>query len=137
MFNTKNKKKIEQHKKDFEKYNASRAHEEMVYKSGGGLYNLLELLENKNYNIEILQQHIARLNSEIFNMEKQIIQLGVCYEFRNSFIAVKINKFFLKQKIKQKFKKIFYILNVIQFIKFKNIIILLNLIFFLQHLKLF
>lgn len=133
MFNTKNKKKIEQHKKDFEKYNANKAHQEMVDKSGGGLNNMLQLLDNKNYNIEILTQHVARLNSEIFNMEKQITQLGICYEFKNSFIAVKINKFLLKQK----FKKIFYILNVIQFIKFKNIIILLNLIFFLQHLKLF
>jgi len=133
MFNTKNKKKIEQHKKDFEKYNANKAHQEMVDKSGGGLNNMLQLLDIKNYNIEILTQHVARLNSEIFNMEKQITQLGICYEFKNSFIAVKINKFLLKQK----FKKIFYILNVIQFIKFKNIIILLNLIFFLQHLKLF
>lgn len=137
MFNNKNKKKIEQYKKDFEKYCATKAHEEMVNKSGGGINNLLELLEIKNCNIELLEQNIARLSNEIYNMEKQITQLGICYEFKNSFIAIKINKFFLKQKFKQKFKKIFYILNVIHFIKFKNIIILLNLIFFLQHLKLF
>lgn len=137
MFMNKNKKKFNQTKNDLEKYNANKAHQEMVDKSGGGLYNILQLLDTKNCNIETLEQHIARLNIEISNMEKQITQLGICYEFRNSFIAVKINKYFLKQKIKQKFKKIFYILNVIHFIKFKNIIILLNLIFFLQHLKLF
>lgn len=135
MFN--NKKKIEKHKNDIEKYNANKAHQEMVDKAGGGLNNLLELLDTKNYNIEILEQHIARLTNEIYNMEKQILNLGICYEFRNSFITIKINKFFLKQKFKQKFKKLYYILNVIHFIKFKNIIILLNLIFFLQHLKLF
>ncbi len=132
-----NKKKNLQYKNDFEKYNAAKAHQEMVNKSGGGLNNLLELLDTKKYNIELLTQHIARLNIEICNMEKQIIQLGVCYKFKNSFIHIEINKIFLKQKIKKMFKKTFYILNVIQFIKFKNIIILLNLIFFLQHLKLF
>ena len=125
--------KIEKCKKDFEIFNAKRAHEEMVIKSGGGLNNLLESLDNKNYQIEILIQHVARLNKEICDMEKQLINLGICYKFKNSFIFIEINKFFLKEKL----KKIMYILNVIHLIKFKNIIILLNFIFLLQHLKLF
>ena len=136
MFINKKKKNL-QYKNDFEKYNAAKAHQEMVNKSGGGLNNLLELLDTKNYNIELLTQHIARLNIEICNMEKQFTELSICYKFKNSFIHIEINKIFLKQKIKKIFKKMFYILNVIQFIKFKNIIILLNLIFFLQNLKLF
>ena len=80
MFINKNKKKIEQHKKDFEKYSAAKAHQEMVNKSGGGINNLLELLEDKNCNIELLEQNIARLTNEIYYMEKQIIELGICYE---------------------------------------------------------
>ena len=132
MFNKQNK----QNKNDFEKYNAIKAHEEMVNKSGGGLNNLLQLLDTKNSNIEILQQHIARLNNEVYKMEKQIIELGICYKFKNSFISIEINNFFLKQKFKQKFKqklkKIYYIFNVLHLIKFKNIIILLNLLFLLN-----
>ena len=132
-------KKIQKYKKNFENYNATRAHEEMVIKSGGGLNNLLESLDNKNYEIEILIQHVARLNKEICDMEKQLINLGICYKFKNSFIFIEINKFFLKEKFKKfkKFKKLMYILNVIHLIKFKNIIILLNFIFLLQNLKLF
>ena len=134
MFNKKNK-NIKINKNDLEKYNANKAHEEMVNKSGGGLNNILQLLDTKNSQIEVLQQNIARLNIEITNLEKQIIQLGICYKFNNSFINIEINKVFLKEKVKNKFKNLFYIFNIIQFIKFKNIIIILNLIFFLQHLN--
>ncbi len=100
------KKKLDQSKNDLEKYNAAKAHEEMVDKSGGGLNNILQLLDTKNSKIEILTQHIARLNIEINNMENQIIEMAVIYKFKNSFIAIEINKFFLKEKIKKKFKKI-------------------------------
>jgi len=131
-----NKRRSLQHKKNFEKYNAAKAHEEMVIKSGGGINNLLDELEYKNYQIEVLTQNIARLNYEINNMEKKIIQLGICYKFQNSFIIIEINKELFKNKFK-KFKKIICILNLIQYIKIKNIIILLNLLFFLQQLKLF
>jgi hypothetical protein len=124
-------KKIQLNKNNFEKYNAAKAHQEMVCKSGSGFNKLLEEIENKNYNIELLNQKIARLNNEIFDMEKQIVKLSICYKFKTSFLYIEINKSFFIQK----FKKIIYILNVIYIIKFKNIIILLNLIFFLQHLK--
>ena len=129
------KKKSKDLNSDFQKYNAIKAHEEMVIKSGGGISNLLELIESKNCNIELLEQNIARLNGEINNMEKKFLQISVCYKFKNSFIAIEINKSFFKQKMKQKFKKLFYILNVIYLIKIKNIVILLNLYFLLQHLK--
>lgn len=128
-------KKLKQHKNNMEQYNANKAHKEMVNKSGGGLNNILQLLDIKNYKIEVLEQNIARLNIEINDLEKQIIELGICYKFNNSFMNIEINKVFLKEKVKQKFKNLFYIFNIIQFIKFKNIIIILNLIFFLQHLN--
>ena len=60
----------------------------MVNKSGGGINNLLELLETKNCNIELLEQNIAILTSEIYNMEKQITLLGICYKFKNIIILL-------------------------------------------------
>ena len=132
--------KKKKNKNILEIYNANNAHKEMVIKSGGGINNLFQNLEDANYNIELLKQNIVRLYNENYNMEQKIIELGICYKFKNSFIVIEINRSrFIEifKKYKQKFKKIFYILNVIQFIKFNNIIILLNLIFFLQHLKLF
>ena len=57
----------------------------MVCKSG--IFNkLLEEIENKNYNIELLNQKIARLNNEIFDMEKQIVKLSIFINLKFIFI---------------------------------------------------
>ena len=103
MFNKKYKKK--QLKNELQILNATNAHKEMVIKSGGGINNLFQNLEDAFYIIELNNQKIARLHSEINNLESRLIELSVNYKLKNRFFILEVNKFFLIDKIK-KIKKI-------------------------------
>lgn len=159
MFNKKNKKKNlknqlkNQLKNELEKFNANNAHKEMVIKSGGGINNLLQNLEDKYYIIELNNQKIARLNREINNLESRLIELSITYKFKNSFFFIEINKILFFDKIKTFtlvkiyiyvnlfFNNIFLkkdkiLKNIFSFKKlFKFIVVLLNLLFLINNIN--
>ena len=86
-----------------ETYNTKRAHEEMIWKSRGGLWNTLQNAIDDVYKyddiIENLKLTIDNKNKEIFFMEKKIVELSTNYEYRDEAIHIKINYSLLKHKI--------------------------------------
>lgn len=86
-----------------ETYNTKRAHEEMIWKSGGGLWNTLQNAIDDVYKyddiIENLKLTIDNKNKELFFMEKKIVELSTNYEYKGEAIHIKINYSLLKHKI--------------------------------------
>ncbi len=86
-----------------ETYNTKRAHEEMIWKSGGRIWNTLQHAIDDIYKyddiIEELKITIDNKNKEIFFMEKKIVELSTNYEYRDEAIHIKINYSLLKHKI--------------------------------------
>ena len=84
-------------------YNTKRAHEEMIWKSGGGLWNTLQNAIDDVYKyddiIENLKLTIDNKNKELFFMEKKIVELSTNYEYKDEAIHIKINYSLLKHKI--------------------------------------
>lgn len=108
-------------KNDLENYNANNAHKEMVIKSGGGINNLLQKLEDANYIIELYNQKIARLNLEINNLESKLIELTITYKFKNRFFVIEVNKNLLFNKIQNnKFVKIYKYIKKVYIIEYFN-----------------
>lgn len=111
----KKSKKIKNHKERIlEAYNTKQAHDEMIWKSRGGLWNSLQeaIDDVYKYNdiIETLKLTIDNKNKEIFFMEKKIVELSANYEYKNKAIHIKINYLLLKHKImKYIIFKYFYI----------------------------
>lgn len=98
-----------------ETYNTKRAHEEMIWKSGGGLWNTLQSAINDLHEyidiVEELKITIDNKNKEIFFMEKKIVELSTNYEYKDEAIHIKINYSLLKHKImKSLFFKYFSII---------------------------
>lgn len=98
-----------------ETYNTKRAHEEMIWKSGGGLWNTLQCAINDLDEyvdlVEELKIIIDNKNKEIFFMEKKIIELSTNYEYKDEAIHIKINYSLLKHKImKYLFFKYFFVI---------------------------
>lgn len=98
-----------------ETYNTKRAHEEMIWKSGGGLWNTLHCaiddLDEYVDLVEELKIIIDNKNKEIFFMEKKIIELSTNYEYKDEAIHIKINYSLLKHKImKYLFFKYFFVI---------------------------
>tara|TARA_Y100000389_G_scaffold106859_1_gene103825 strand:+ start:18484 stop:18879 length:396 start_codon:yes stop_codon:yes gene_type:complete len=108
-----------------ETYNTKRAHEEMIWKSGGGLWNTLQHAIDDVYKyddiIENLKLTIDNKNKEIFFMEKKIVELSTNYEYKDEAIYIKINYSLLKHKI-------------IKFFIFKYFSILINNFFYFLSL---
>jgi len=97
-------KKIKKDKKFIlETYNTKRAHDEMIWKSGGGLWNTLHnAINDLDEHIEIVEElkiTIDNKNKEIFFMEKKIVELSTNYEYKDEAIHIKINYSLLKHKI--------------------------------------
>ena len=109
-------KKIKKDKKFIiETYNTKRAHDEMIWKSGGGLWNTLHNAKNDlDEHIEIVEElkiTIDNKNKEIFFMEKKIVELSANYEYKDEAIHIKINYSLLKHKImKYLFFKYFFVI---------------------------
>lgn len=109
-------KKIKKDKKFIlETYNTKRAHDEMIWKSGGGLWNTLHnAINDLDKHIEIVEElkiTIDNKNKEIFFMEKKIVELSTNYEYKDEAIHIKINYSLLKHKImKSLFFKYFSII---------------------------
>jgi hypothetical protein len=86
-----------------ETYNTKRAHEEMIWKSGCGLWNTLQHAIDDIYKyddiIENLKLIIDNKNKEIFLMKKKIVELSTNYEYKDEAIHIKINYSLLKDKI--------------------------------------
>jgi len=86
-----------------ETYNTKRAHEEMIWKSGGGLWNTLQHAIDDVYKyddiIENLKLTIDNKNKELFFMEKKMVELSTNYEYKDEAIHIKINYSLLKHKI--------------------------------------
>ncbi len=98
-----------------ETYNTKRAHEEMIWKSGGGLWNTLQsAINDLDEYIDIVEElkiTIDNKNKEIFFMEKKIVELSTNYEYKDEAIHIKINYSLLKHKImKSLFFKYFSII---------------------------
>lgn len=100
-------KKSKKIKKDknfiLETYNTKRAHEEMIWKSGGGLWNTLQNVIDDVYKYDDIIEHlkltIDNKNKELFFMEKKIVELSTNYEYKDEAIHIKINYSLLKHKI--------------------------------------
>ena len=112
-------KKSKKIKKDknfiLETYNTKRAHAEMIWKSGGGLWNTLQSviddLDKYVVIVEELKIIIDNKKKEIFFMEKKIVELSANYEYKDEAIHIKINYSLLKHKImKCLFFKYFFII---------------------------
>ena len=116
MFLFKISKKIKKDKNFIlETYNTKRAHDEMIWKSGGGLWNTLQSAINDLHEyidiVEELKITIDNKNKEIFFMEKKIVELSTNYEYKDEAIHIKINYSLLKHKImKSLFFKYFSII---------------------------
>jgi len=86
-----------------ETYNTKRAHDEMIWKSGGGMWNTLQCAINHLDEyvdiVEELKIIIDNKNKEIFFMEKKIVELSANYEYKDEAIHIKINYSLLKDKI--------------------------------------
>ena len=86
-----------------ETYNTKRAHEEMIWKSGGGIWDSLQHAIDDLYKyhdiIENLKLTINNKNKEIFFMEKRIVELSTNYEYKDEAIHIKVNYSLLKHKI--------------------------------------
>lgn len=100
----KKSKKIKNHEYCILKiYNTKRAHEEMIWKSGGGLWNTLQCpiydLDEYVDVVEELKIIIDNKDKEIFFMEKKIVELSTNYEYKDEAIHIKINYSLLKHKI--------------------------------------
>lgn len=98
-----------------ETYNTKRAHDEMIWKSGGGLWNTLQsAINDLDEYIDIVEElkiTIDNKNKEIFFMEKKIVELSTNYEYKDEAIHIKINYSLLKHKImKSLFFKYFSII---------------------------
>jgi hypothetical protein len=98
-----------------ETYNTKKAHEEMIWKSGGGLWNTLQsAINDLDEYIDIVEElkiTIDNKNKEIFFMEKKIVELSTNYEYKDEAIHIKINYSLLKHKImKSLFFKYFSII---------------------------
>ena len=98
-----------------ETYNTKRAHDEMIWKSGGGLWNTLQsAINDLDEYIDIVEElkiTIDNKNKEIFFMEKKIVELSTNYEYKDEAIHIKINYSLLKHKImKYLFFKYFFII---------------------------
>ena len=112
-------KKSKKIKKDknfiLETYNTKRAHEEMIWKSGGGLWNTLQCaIDDLDQYVDVVEELkiiIDNKNKEIFFMEKKIVELSTNYEYKDEAIHIKINYSLLKHKImKSLFFKYFSII---------------------------
>lgn len=116
MFLFKISKKIKKDKNFIlETYNTKRAHDEMIWKSGGGLWNTLQsAINDLDEYIDIVEElkiTIDNKNKEIFFMEKKIVELSTNYEYKDEAIHIKINYSLLKHKImKSLFFKYFSII---------------------------
>ena len=98
-----------------ETYNTKRAHEEMIWKSGGGLWNTLQCaIDDLDQYVDVVEELkiiIDNKNKEIFFMEKKIVELSTNYEYKDEAIHIKINYSLLKHKImKSLFFKYFSII---------------------------
>lgn len=106
-----------------ETYNTKKAHDEMIWKSGGGLWNTLQraiydLDEYVNI-VEELKIIIDNKNKENFFMERKIVELSTKYEYKDEAIYIKINYSLLKHKIiNYLFFKYVFIMNKFLFILF-------------------
>lgn len=104
IINKKNTKNTKNTKKDYDNllrlYQSDLAHQEMVLKAGGGLENLIDNIDNKNKEIELMKQKILSLMRENILMEKQLLNLTTTYKFRFTGIYLEINK----ERIKDTFK---------------------------------
>ena len=97
MLSKKNSKKTSL--KNLEYFNALKAHQEMVEKSGGGINYLFQIIDNNNFNFELQEQKIARLLQEIANLENKLLELVTSYKFKNRFIIIEINKSLFIEKL--------------------------------------
>lgn len=118
-------KKITKDKKFIlETYNTKRAHDEMIWKSGGGLWNTLRYaIDDLDEYIDVIEELkiiIDNKNKEIFFMEKKIVELSTNYEYKDEAIHIKINYSLLKHKIMKYlfFKYFSIIMNKILFFLF-------------------
>ena len=118
-------KKITKDKKFIlETYNTKRAHDEMIWKSGGGLWNTLRCaIDDLDEYIDVIEELkiiIDNKNKEIFFMEKKIVELSTNYEYKDEAIHIKINYSLLKHKIMKYlfFKYFSIIMNKILFFLF-------------------
>ena len=93
------KKRNSKIKNNLDNFNAIKAHEEMVIKSGGGINNLLQILDDYSYGFELQEQKIARLLQEIANLENKLLELVTSYKFKNRFIIIEINKSLFIEKL--------------------------------------
>lgn len=139
MYNKKNRISKE-HKDLLEIYNAEKAHQEMVIKSGGGFSGLIDLLDTKDDIIIQMEDHIIKLdqtilylNREISNLEKNMINLVTSYRFLNGPIIFEINKSYFIDRVKNTFfyKKVKLLLYLLY--KIKYIIIIFNILIFLKY----
>jgi hypothetical protein len=112
-------KKSKKIKKDknfiLETYNTKRAHEEMIWKSGGGLWNTLQCaIDDLDKYVDVVEELKIILDNkekEIFFMEKKIVELSTNYEYKDEAIHIKINYSLLKHKImKYLFFKYFFVI---------------------------
>jgi len=116
MWLLKKSKKIKKDKNFIlETYNTKRAHEEMIWKSGGGLWNTLRCaIDDLDEYVDVIEELkiiIDNKNKEIFFMEKKIVELSTNYEYKDEAIHIKINYSLLKHKImKYLFFKYFFII---------------------------
>ena len=91
---------LTEHEKLIQLYQSDMAHQEMVLKAGGGIENMIEVLDNQNTDIELMKQKIFRLMRENILMEQKIVNLVTTYKFKHCGILLEINK----QKVLDSFK---------------------------------
>jgi len=110
-----------------ETYNTKRAHEEMIRRSGGGLWNTLQCaIDDLDEYVDVVEELkiiIDNKEKEIFFMEKKIVELSANYEYKDEAIHIKINYSLLKHKI-------------MKYLFFKYFSIIMNkILFFLSLLQ--
>lgn len=115
-------------KKDYDKllrlYQSELAHQEMVFKAGGGVQKLIDIIDIQNEDIKLMKIKIFSLMRENILMENKLLELVTTYKFKNRFITIEINKSLFDEKLyKSKiYKFLLFIYN-----KYYNNIILKDL----------
>lgn len=118
---------LNEHKKLIQLYQSDLAHKEMVLKAGGGIENIIDVLDFQKYEIDEMKNKYFELMRENILMEQKMVILVTTYKFKHYGIIVEINK----QKIIDSLKNLIIIRKTI-FLK-KNILNLSNL--FYKNLK--
>lgn len=114
---------------ELQRYNAAKAHEEMVLKAKGGYYTLFEKIEENDVEIEFLKQKIIHQNLEIKSLENRLIDIVKTYKFNTYPIVIEINKEFIKDKIKN--------LWIYKFIRKRKIKLFISLIIYIYFKKIY